>query len=422
MRISIGLWLIAQIVAVFFYWGIPQVSDAGTYGDLATIVAANNVFYPTKDMLATTDYIFNPGYVNWLSIIYRIFGSLDYASVFNIALNCLLLAAIFRISLKLGGKKVAEWTAILFCMLSSNFLIAPLRMTELPFLCLSMISVALLTRIGLWNSILAGVIIIIANYIRPTGIIYALPCILYLILIRRKLKELIAYLGGIAIGAVLILTFNYEVSQGSVFLSSTTSGINMRLGAFDEATGSYPYAEIPDPNLVSMDNPNVFDTDKAYRKDAIQWITENPTRWLVLSAKKVFYLIVMDYWLESSLPGERSDMRISERKAELFTLSAVYYLVSILAIVGIWVKRRELWGVYGLVLIPVLGVLFLAILTVGSPRYHYPAMPSILFFAANAICTLIGKSTGYAYGVRGEGYRHKATFRQRMQATVQSDS
>ena len=134
MCIAICLWIIAQIITVIHYWDVPQMSDAYSYCFFAIKVADNNVFYPTKEMVTNGEYIFNPGFINYLSLVWRTFGSMNYALVFNIILNCLLLASIFRIALKTASRSVANWTATLFCLLSSNTLIVPQLMTELPFL------------------------------------------------------------------------------------------------------------------------------------------------------------------------------------------------------------------------------------------------------------------------------------------------
>lgn len=399
MWIAICLWIITQIITVIHYWGVPQMSDAYSYCFFAIRVADNNVFYPTKEMVTNGEYIFNPGFINYLSLVWRTFGSMNYALVFNIILNFLLLASIFRIALKTASRSVANWTATLFCLLSSNTLIVPQLMTELPFLSLTMCSVALLTEKKKASYLLSGLILVLANYIRPTAILYFIPCFLFLMFIRRRIKDVLCYTGGILAGVVLLLTFNHRVSGGSLFLSSTTMGINMRMGAFDKATGGYTPIEKSALDIDPENKMNVFDKNRRYRNDAVEWILNNRSKWLALSASKLFYLFATDYWIESPLPRHRSHLRISARKSELFMYSCVYYLAIVLAAVGIWNKRRELWGIYGLVLMPLVGTLLMTVLTVGAPRYHYPAMPVILFFASTAICqrspgrlTLSGKS------------------------------
>ena len=76
-------------------------------------------------------------------------------------------------------------------------------------------------------------------------------------------------------GVVLLLTFNHRVSGGSLFLSSTTMGINMRMGAFDKATGGYTPIEKSVLDIDPENKMNVFDKNRRYRNDAVEWILNN---------------------------------------------------------------------------------------------------------------------------------------------------
>lgn len=383
-----ALWLVLQFVVAFIYTGAPQYSDAASYLAYAQKAAYTGGWYPSQSQLMNEMHIFNPGYVNFLRILVHI-GLVWAVPFINILFNAALSLAVFGIVRKLCNTSTAQIALIFFCLLPSNLMVVACRMSDLPFAALLYISIYLFQDKRYALLIIAGVLMAVANYIRPTTIIFIVPMLIYAFVKRYRIWTYLAF--GLAMLCTMGAVYQFNKSNcGTGFVAASTGGVNLIQGANDNMDGSYNDKVFAPgmPGDTTGRNMDVFEKDSLWKAEAVKWIKANPVKYVIYIPIKISRLWIADYYHDLVLtPGGISTLY-------KIALSIPYYLIICLAMVGIYLKRKKLWGIFGLTLIPLLGICAMHGLLYGAMRYHYPAIPILIMFAAIAAYSLLkrGKS------------------------------
>lgn len=74
-KITVGLWILIQVVLIIVFWNVDQRSDQGLYLDMANDYFSRGSWYPDIKELYST-YIWAPGLINMFIAELYIFGSL----------------------------------------------------------------------------------------------------------------------------------------------------------------------------------------------------------------------------------------------------------------------------------------------------------------------------------------------------------
>jgi hypothetical protein len=113
-----ALWIVSQIIVIAVFWGKPQYYDAAYYLHLATKSSANGSWYPfVKNM--HDDFIVAPGFINYLILQIKLFGTVNVNAIFNLLMNIGIAAEIFYLGKKFFSPKTAAISVIFWCMLYS---------------------------------------------------------------------------------------------------------------------------------------------------------------------------------------------------------------------------------------------------------------------------------------------------------------
>ena len=235
-----------------------------------------------------------------------------------------------------------------------------------------------------------------------------LPGVLLFFLMRRVgWKRVLAYLAGLMLVIVLVGTRAYQ-RTGRFVYQAQTMGVNMLMGANDDADGSY-VGEVYDegkPGYVAPGSGVTFDErDARYKRYAIEWIKEHPLRFVMLAPAKLFYYLATDIYCGSSFFGNRiqtDNLDYVRGLAAILTgrgerpfalgdavavLSQLTYMFVFIAYVVFVVSclRRRCW----LRLLPLHLIFALScgvtVMTVGGARYHMPYLPIFCLCAATLI-------------------------------------
>lgn len=380
--LAVVLWIAAQLAVALCCDISPQYSDAATYQRLAADTVAADLWYPTSSQLISEIYIFNPGYVNLLVLWLKLFGSLSGLQFFNILLNCVLLICVFAVSRRIAGERCAYICIIFFCLLPSNIFIVAATMSDLFFCFLLFLSLCLF-RNRPWSMFLSGMALAAANYVRPIALLF-LAAMFLLVIVQRNNWSIRACASFICGGLLLtgaIIAFNRNIN-GHTIVGGSTGGVNLIMGANDHADGSYN-GEVFRPGNPGYINPesgmDVFAKDSLWMAEAKLWIKENPARFIAFAPVKLARLWAGDCYHDLVLrPGALPVW------VKVLT-SLPYYMIFGLALWGIWLKRRELTGAWGIYLLPVLLACAMHALMYGGMRYHYPFMPILILFASVAV-------------------------------------
>jgi len=389
------LWVIAQVVHAAVYWGEPQYGDAMIYQRLAHECYDAGSWYPMAQQLYAEPYLFNPGYVNLLILCLHVVGSLTYMPLVNLALNIALLCICMHVVGALCNRKVAMWFAILYCILSSNVTIVSPTLSELWFSVCLYGSIALVCK--RWPVlILSGMLMVYANYIRPISALFMLPILLYVIYQRYSWRYYAAYFAGMVVMVAGIVGFNDRIN-GNPVMSASTMGVNLIMGANDHATGTVTDVFGPgQPGYIeNAETLTVFEKDSIWKARALEWISENPGKYLGSMPIKLARLWWADSYTDLPLKGTSmsdtsavSSGDVVRHALHVGVWSIGYWLVWTLALIGLFRLRRQLFGYWGIFFIPVILASLMHMVMYGGMRYHYPYMPVLLMYAAIGIVML----------------------------------
>ena len=380
-----------------FHFNGPQVSDARSYIELAQYCAENQTWYPgERDMFAL--YIFGNGYVNLLSAIMRLTPQMIWVFLLNAVFTQVIVLTTADMAYQLTGRrKTAYMTVVLLCMMGGLWGEAPSARTELCFMALANLSLCLMLRRRTGALLLSGVLMGLANWVRPLLVIYLPAALLYFVMQRVGVRRVLAYLAGIALVIVLVGAGAYQ-RTGKFVYQAQTMGVNMLMGANDDADGSY-VAEVYDEGkagYVPDGSGMTFDErDAHYRSLAIEWIIGHLPRFIAIAPVKLFYFLATDTYGGSAFFNNeiqtdnlaylmelgRILMGQGERPLALgdavVVFSQLTYMLVFFGYLAFVVHglRRRCW----LRLLPLHLIFALAcgvtVLTVGGARYHMPYLP-----------------------------------------------
>lgn len=412
-----ALWtvmLIGNIRLIIVFAG-EQSGDYLGYVNKAKEIAAAGAFYPRVQDLYGVPYLHAPGYVNFLALIFRVTENLRVIFVCNLLfLQGILFAAkqiVYRLT---GSGRSADIFQALYCLyftlgVGGGVVLAN---TEMLFCALVFASLALLTgkRQRTGGLILAGVLMGLANWIRPVAFVF-LPAAIWGIYQFHKnhlIRRIAVYCGAMLAVIVSIGTGSY-ISSGKFVYQSTTMGVNLLVGNSPVADGNNHWDVFAEGNIgyVSSEDAQGWtyeDYEDFYFATALDWIKENPLGVIKLIPARMFCLYATDTYFATTYGNNIIEtdtteylMGIIEKLTRfrigklsglewLVIFTEAYYLcILFLTVAGVvWQIRGRQWrdwlGIYSIV---ALGTGMHMILF-GYGRFHFPYVIVFLMIAQGA--------------------------------------
>ena len=225
-----------------------------------------------------------------------------------------------------------------------------------------------------------------ANYIRPIALLFVISAVLYLYLSNTaKIRAIVCFMVGIFIANIGIGLFNIS-NNGHFMISASTSGVNLIMGANNYADGSYNDSCFEKGQLGDLSEYkgelNVFTRDSIYKNRAIEWIKNHPGDYLKLIPIKITRLWIGDSYQEMIFnPSYKEDVSFHKRIIKIITFSISYYIILLLAIVGMIISRKKFFRELGVWTLPIIGACIMHAILYGGMRYHYPYIPLLILFA-----------------------------------------
>lgn len=397
--------VVFQIVSAFYFTDFQLSNDQQAYIDIAKGCLANDNWYPFESYNAKLSYVFAPAYINLLILYHKIFGTFSGFVVVNMILNFTILAEVYLIAKKLFSKNTALIATIFYCATYSNWFVHIGFFTELPFMFCMMSAIALCVYCEkLRWYFLAGIFLALGNWVRPLAIAF-LAGILVFLFFRKKfaLRRCTVLVASTLIGVFTIGSVA-KSNCGLFIFQSTTSGINLAGSANHKANGLVGFQYNSDPfykkNLPQNYNLlNFVQREKALRKVAIKWVLENPLKYISTLPAKCAVFFGFDTWSERfQLKDGLSNIRDGKNKTnlvfycvKLFIKSLVFYATMMFALCYVWQNHRQLFNYKNAILLIALFVVGLTLPFMITDRYHYPIMPILWIFAAQAIMFFVPK-------------------------------
>lgn len=110
-----------------------------------------------------------------------------------------------------------------------------------------------------------GIIVVLANYVRPVAILFIVPVVAYMFIRRFEWRSMTSYAAGISLMILSISIFNYHLN-GHAIAAASTSGVNMIIGASDQANGSFEGSVFGEENAGYIPDDAGLD---AFEKDSV---------------------------------------------------------------------------------------------------------------------------------------------------------
>lgn len=406
-----GYFLI-QFFLIIIY-PINYHSDALYYYSLAQDCLRTGDFYPASFHLYE-DYIVAPFYINVLVIILKIFNSPITITVFNSVLTALQLFFIYNITLKLFNESSAKISIIIYIFYLNTLGLVLQNYTELLFVTLLLASFYFFLKKNFIPLVTAGILTGASIAVRPAGWAI-LASYIFVIFYQSWINKSIQYkYFSFAAGTILFIiffgTFNY-LHFGKIIFTSTTGPVNLLLGANDDATGGFNstvFEEGKAGYLENSDTMTYLAKGDFYYNTAIDWIAENPEKWIVLAPAKIAHtflwddisisaLIAKPEWnfiktiksifqnrSSKSLPGNNNKIVLILYLALQLIHHIFYFYLLIIIAAGIYsaFKKNYIKDELKIIFLFTLFGLIMIIITVGSPRYKYPFIIMLIPIAA----------------------------------------
>lgn len=403
------LMLLLQVRLLVCFHG-DQFSDFAGYVHKAEEIREAHAFYPRTEDLYNVYYLHAPGYVNFLALVLRLIDDLHIIFILNILfLQILLFSSKYMVFQLTDSRICTEIYQLLYCVYFSLGVGGGIVLanTEMPFCTLVFLSMAMMftKKRCLITAIIAGVLMGIANWIRPVMILF-LPAVLWGggRNISKKLRDVICYCAAMLVSILCIGGASF-INCGKFVYQSTTMGINLFVGNNPIADGNNHWDAVLSEDLGEEAADWTYEEwENHFLHKALDWMKQNPSQVIALVPYRMFYLWANDVYFATAYTDNEIDVEKTEyivnvadrvlhlRLNELEGIDWIvivsegyFFLLLLLAVIGVVRQiQNKTWirwlGIYS---IPVLGS-GMIMLMFGHGRFHFPYMIAVLMIAQGA--------------------------------------
>jgi 4-amino-4-deoxy-L-arabinose transferase-like glycosyltransferase len=368
-------------------------SDSLSYIEIAYNVINNGEY--VFDGIKTAFIV--PGYPLFLAAIYSIFGDGQFAvRIIQSLIEILTGYLFFLISLKFFSRKYALISFAVFIFLPSNILYSQMVLTESLFGLFYILIIWLMLRNNSYSGLLfLGITCGIGILIRSSFSFILILVPLIILVKELKLetntkKRVLPFIKKTCffITGALIFLGPWVVRNKIVldeFTISTQGGSALWEGNNPVATGTYSLDLIIDIPLRELQERN-----DEFKKLAIDFIKQNPHKFLILGVKKIAYLFSSErlailYFIKSE-PGETStDVYRAVNPFIIAVVNVPYFIITLAGFWGLLTLKKHTLIIYTIFL----AWLCIFFTFIGLSRYHYVLIPFLIIGAVNL---MIGKS------------------------------
>lgn len=397
----------AAVVAIFtslqflvlLLFGYTPYNDSESYIYIARECISYGEPYPVKALLNDIPFLWNIGAINAVAASLALTGSVVPLLIIYSLLKGLTALLFYLLSRRLFGPKTALLCLLLYVLYPANYGESTSTLSELPFMFFVML--------GMWLSIvrsrylLGGVMIAVANWFRPMGIVFVVSVVIFIVYQWKKgdkplsAASLFRKGGGFLFGYILMICligFCSMQRTGLFLYQSKTGWMNL----------SDYYTDNKRESLAVRDNENwnVSQKDSAWCSMFIHWLGEHPGEYVSDIPRKIALTYVSDnvnmcvYTSDKtydslSLPTLIRQFPSYSAAQWIAVLNLVFYYLLLLTAAASLRRFSMKSHVLPLTCILV-GTLVLIIIGYhGEARFHQPFMP---FFIMLSALYLAGKS------------------------------
>lgn len=363
-------------------------SDAGWYLHRAISIASGRGY--SEGDLPTAYWPI--GYPAFLGALFFLFGPRPIVGqVGNIVLGAGSLLLVISLSRYLfRDERIARISAALLTLYPNHAAYAPFLFTETYFTFLVLLgSLLFLKGHGRWSLLACGVVFGLASLTKPQVVF--LPA--FLVVLRLAAPEWRKSRNAVVMAAVALYaalgatmlpwTIRNTLTFGEIVLVSTNGGATLLTGNNPSARGDFT----EDDREVRKANFSVKDqvaADRRARELAVQWIENNPQRFLALVPLKIWRLWAPDgeaeWWYQRGFAFYDNYLYLFRAVRIANQVFYVLLISGFLVTLALLPRLRETSN-WPYSLFPYLIVAYLTAISVvfsGQSRFHFPAVPWIV--------------------------------------------
>ena len=380
--ILIAVFIILQLV-ILVVFGYTPYPDSDGYLYLAQESLHKGEPYPVTSLLNDYPFLWNIGSINITVASLALFHSITPLLVVYALMKGITAWLLYELARKICGSQTAFITLIIYLIYPANYGECTSLLSELPFMFFIMLGIYL--SIVKDKTLLGGMLLAVANWFRPMGIVFLLTMIIFFLYQWRKsLKLFIGYMAMITIigCATMYRTglFIYQAKTGWMALMDYSS---------DYASESMKVRKYADWNVSQKDS--------AWQSLFFDWLKDHPTEYIKQMPPKLVNTYISDNVnMCTFIPG-KADKEYMYEEVSMQTLidsfpklSAVQWLTVINLIVYFCIIISALCSLYWFnrkeyllpIAIIVLGTLLLLFVGHGEARFHIPFMPFFMILSA----------------------------------------
>lgn len=380
------------IIIVFGYTPYP---DSNGYILIARECVANGEPYPVVSTLNNGGFVWNVGAINMVALFLALFKSITPLLYFYALLKGLSALFVYKISSKLFNDKVAFVTLIIYVLYPANYGESTSVLSELPFM--------FFILLGIWLAlkekvVAGGMLIAIANWMRPMGLVFILSMVVFYIVVKRKRKIL-----NLIAGYVIVIAFIGIMSwlrTGYFIYQAKTGWMALLQYSVDHSPEDDDYYTV-------ADGYNDVQKDSVWQKRMVDWVIAHPKDYFAQMPKKIIDTYVSDnvnlcVFLHDKQNREylyeELSMRTLLKDFPHFTIVQwitlynllFYYILLLLFIVGcLALLRKRNFKCLAIPLsVVVVGTSVLMFVGHGEARFHILFMPFIIMISSYELLTL----------------------------------
>lgn len=389
------IFILALVVRLAFVLFFPPLYalDTGSYEIVAQSLLKGDGFSSPPGVPDATRA---PIYPLFLAGIYFLFGqnhmAIKLVQAILGAISCLI---IYFIAKEIFNRKVGLWSGVVMALYFPLISTAGFVLSEELSIFLLTISIFFLTRATKRKQVkwyvLSGILMGLATLCRPMTLLF--PFFLYLTIpfLPFKKKEFIL-ISIFFLSMIIIIapwTIRNYIRFNTFIAVQTGGGTNLWVGSYFPSDGLFPYSSSSYQNPKDQETYDKIarglspiEADKAYSREAIKNILNNPSGYLRLCVEKFrrFW-----FWIPGGVKVLKSYPKIK------FGITAVDYSIFLLFILGLWVGLKENWRDKSPILAIILYFTIMHTLIFAIPRYRLPIMPYVLVFAVVGFLQLFGR-------------------------------
>ena len=397
--IVVGVFTVLQllVLAVFGYTPYP---DSNGYLGIARECLAQGESYPTCRQLVDLQFVWNVGAINAVYYSLKLFGSIVPLLVVYAFLKGVTAWLFYKVAERLMNASVAWLALAVYVLYLPNYGECTSLISELPFIFFCMLSLYLMICRRMY--ILGGVVLAVANWMRPFSLVFVVSMVVYILLLRQRC---VARIGKLLAGYVVMVgilggccwlrtgKFIYQAQSGWAMLMK-----NHWLADSDRRSDRHLFPG-GDPFVLPAGTRDACQRDSLWRDNFLKWLPRNVGEYVGQMPDKLVRTYVSDNanlcafmsrsQKAASYMYEPLGMSVLKRDfphycavqwAALYNL-LFYYLLLAFALLGAWkaLKDKRLWI---LLLLPMVGTAFVVLVGHGEARYHQPFMPFFIMLAA----------------------------------------